>query len=217
MILPTRPLSRALFAPDPAPKLWRVGWWILPAGCLWSASLLVADLPPGLYVPALIFAVLLGVLLFPALLAGLVLGARRAWIERTWLSTAPLMPWSLMALLVAGTLGTVGGDLPERIAFRASLPELERLLAEAEALPREVQHLSDGPRRMGLYLADEIRKSPGGRVRFVLLGTRLLGRQHGLIWVPAESELPMGSGYEIEPHGPLDDAGGGWYRFVTEL
>jgi hypothetical protein len=54
-------------------------------------------------------------------------------------------------------------------------------------------------------------------VRFVLLGTRLLGRQHGLIWVPAESELPMGSGYEIEPHGPLDDAGGGWYRFVTEL
>lgn len=217
MILPTNSLGRAFFAPDRAPRSWRVGWWVFWVGCLWSLSLLTADLPPGTYVPPLIFAGLLSVLLLPTLLVGLFIGLRRALRERQWTAVAPLMPWALTVVLAGGTLGTVGGNLPERLAFQLSEPALAELLERAHALPDEIQYVGDGPVRAGLYLVDDVRKSPNGRVRLVVLGTRLLGIQHGLIWVEAETDLPENSDYRIEPHGDLGPSGGGWYRFELDL
>lgn len=217
MILPTQKIGRALFAPERAPRLWRVGWWVFYASCLWCVTMLVADLPPGSYVPPLIFAGLQALLLLPALLGGLAIGIRHALREREWIAVAPLMPWALTVVLAGGTLGTVGGNLPERVAFWISERGLDDLLAEAHALPAEIQYVANEPRRVGLYLIDEIRKSPNGRVRFVVLGTRLGGVQRGLMWVGTETDLPVNSDYRIEPHGPLSPSGGGWYRFEKEL
>ncbi|MEO0650711.1 MAG: hypothetical protein AAFZ65_08535 [Planctomycetota bacterium] len=217
MILPTNKLGRAFFATDRAPRLWRVGWWVFYAACLWCVTLLVADLPPGTYVPPLIFAGLQTTLLLPALLVGLTVGIRSALKSREWIAVAPLMPWALTVVLAGGTLGTVGGNLPERVAFKLSEPGLNRLLAEAHALPPEVQYVVEEPRRIGLYLIDNVLKSPNGRVRLVVLGTRLGGVQHGLMWVGVETDLPVNPDYHIEPHGDIDPSGGGWYRFENEL
>ncbi|MEO1512319.1 MAG: hypothetical protein AAFU70_09615, partial [Planctomycetota bacterium] len=122
------------------------------------------NLPPGTYVPPLIFVTLLSVVLVPTLVVGTLFGIRTAWIGREWISIAPLMPWALTWSLAAGTLGTVGGDLPERIAFHLSSDALDALVEEALALPEEVQYVDEEPRRVGLYLIDEIRRTGSTRV-----------------------------------------------------
>jgi hypothetical protein len=205
VILPSRTLARRWFKDQSAPLTWRVGWWVFYAACFLGSTLLLADLPPGSYVPLLLFAVLQGLLLGPVFLVGVWLGVRRALAERQWIAVAPLMPWASTALLLAGVAGTVLGDLPERLAFRLSRPALDGLLAEAAALPPEIQSLPS--RRLGLYLADEVRKAPSGRVRFVVRGTRLFGTEHGLIWARDPAELPGAAGYRFDPWGD------GWYQF----
>lgn len=201
----TSRLARALFANESAPRLWRVGWWVVWAVLFCAVFAILADLPPGSYVPLAGFAAFVALWTVVAWAVGMLIGLRRLLGSRRWTDLATLMPWILAAALAAGLTGTVLGNFPERVAFALSKPALDELVAEVTALEPEKQ---DFPRQMvGLYWADEIIHFRSGRVRFTVLGTRDFWGQYGLLFVPEGGSLPTASDYEFE------DWGQGWYAF----
>lgn len=197
--------ARAFFADEPAPRLWRVGWWVVWAVAFVAVFALLADLPPGSYVPLAGFALFVTALVVPVWVVGTWVGVRRALHERRWTSVAALMPWAVAALAGAGVLGTVLGDFPERAAFALSKSALDDLVAEVTALEPETQQYP--PRLVGLYYAHEITHFRSGRVRFVVLGSRDPWGQYGLLWIPAGGELPTAANYTFEAWGD------GWHAF----
>ncbi|QDU68553.1 hypothetical protein [Engelhardtia mirabilis] len=197
--------ARALFADEPAPRLWRVGWWVVWAVLFCAVFALLADLPPGSYMPLAGFATFVAALVAPIWLVGTYLGIRTALARRRWVDVAPLMPWAMAALLATGVIGTVLGDFPERAAFALSRPALDDLVAEVTAVEPELQEFP--PRLVGLYLADEITHFRSGRVRFTVLGTRDFWGQYGLLWIPEGGAIPAGNDYEFE------DWGHGWFAW----
>ena len=198
-------IARAVFADQPAPRLWRVGWWIVWVVAFSAVFALLADLPPGSYMPMAGFAAVVAAIVAPIWIVGTFLGVRTALRGRRWVDVAPLMPWAIAAALAAGVVGTVLGDLPERAAFALSRTALDDLVDEVTAHTPEQREYE--PRMVGLYFADEITHFQSGRVRFVVLGTRDFYGQYGFLWVPEGAELPGGSGYEFEEWGD------GWFAF----
>ena len=116
--------------------------------------------------------------------------------------------WLVPPIIFAAVHVLVTADVPLRVAFRLSKPEMDRLAEQVLASP-SATHRS---RQVGLYSATEIRRLPIGPIgmRFGVRGTEFMFAGGGVAYCPSgPPRTSTSAGTDI--YKPL---GGGWYAWT---